>query len=185
MGTAQFCYPSGFILDCNLSLTQPLNRMQQWVTAGWQRNDLVAVLSHAAMPHSIQDFIFFSFKLSKVIPSHFLDGRMLPSQLGRYCRNQCWCHWTLTLVQWDVQSCLKCWVALLLIGLFVIWDPDGTIYAGLVVFGFFLTSDSLCKPRKSRQFCLLELLLHHKWLGRKWMFSHSFPNLLVTFLWRV
>lgn len=86
MGTAKFCYPSGFILDCNLSLTQPLNRMQQWVTTGWQRNDLVAVLSHAAMLHSIQDFIFFSFKLSKVIPSHFLDGRLLPSQLGRYCK---------------------------------------------------------------------------------------------------
>lgn len=103
MDAAKFSHPSRFILDCNLSLTQALNKI--WVT-GWQRNDLIAVLWHAAMPYSIQDF-FFSFKLSKVTLSHFLDAIMLPSQMWMYCRNQCWCHWAPTLVQQGMQSCLK------------------------------------------------------------------------------
>lgn len=96
MGAAKFCYPSHFIMDGNLSLTQALNKM--WVT-GWQRNDLIAVWWHAAMPHSVQDFFLFPFKLSKVTLSHFLYGRTLQSQMSRYCRNQCWCHWAPVPIQ--------------------------------------------------------------------------------------
>lgn len=88
MGAAKFCYPSCFISDCNLSLTLALNEM--WVT-GWQRNDQIAVLWHAAMPHCVRDF-FISSKLSKVVESRFLDSRMPPPQTQRCCREQCWCY---------------------------------------------------------------------------------------------
>lgn len=118
-GAVKIRYPSRFVLGCNLSLTRALNKM--WVT-GWQRNDLIALLWHAAMPHSVQDFFFFSSKLSKVTLSHFLDGRMLPSQMQSYCRCQCWCHWAPAPVQQGMQGCLKYFF------FFSTWRPDITQY---------------------------------------------------------
>lgn len=87
----------------SLTDTGTKQNMSYWLAEEWFDSCLVAC-SNASFRSRL---FFFFFKLSKVTLSHFLDGRMLPSQMQRYCRNQCWCHWAPTPVQQGVPSCLK------------------------------------------------------------------------------
>ena len=158
----------------SLTDTGTKQNVSYWLAEEWFDSCLV-VCSNAS---SRSRLFFFVFKLSKVTLSQFLEGRMLPSQMQRYCRNQCWCHRAPTEVQQGVQRCLKFFLLICV------------LIHSKATFSYFLASSSLDKRecRETHQFCLLELLLRRKEV--KWMWRACFlvvPVLIfwVAFLWRL